>query len=113
MVIDCMSLRDRNLEDARLVEGCKAFIAMQMEPSSGSSTAPFVGACVGPTAGSSPSVGLTRWDWRPRWRSKEETRASVAEFSVGEGEIVPFRLTWHPAHIPFEPSGDPAHRRDG
>jgi GH15 family glucan-1,4-alpha-glucosidase len=32
---------------------------------------------------------------------------SVAEFSVGEGDVVPFRLAWHPAHVAYQPQGDP------
>jgi GH15 family glucan-1,4-alpha-glucosidase len=32
---------------------------------------------------------------------------SGAEFVVSEGDVVPFRLAWHPAHINYQPKGDP------
>ena len=109
VVIDCMSPRDRNLEVTRLVEGRRGRVAMQMEliiRFDYGSIVPWVRR----TDGGLVAIGgpdALRLATPVEVKGRDMT--SVAEFSVGEGETVPFRLTWHPAHIPFEPSGDPLH----
>ncbi len=108
-VVDCMPPRDRQLEVIRLVEGRRGRVAMQMEL-----IIRFDYGCIVPWVrtvdGALVAVGgpdalrlVTPVD------VKGKGMASVAEFSVGEGDVVPFRLAWHPAHIEFEPRGDPLH----
>ena len=106
-VIDCMPPRDDHLEVIRIVEGRRGRVPMRLEL-------------------------IVRFDygWIVPWVRKDdgalllvagpdslrletpvdirgEDMTSVAEFSVGEGDVVPFRLTWSPAHAPAEPADDP------
>jgi len=108
-VIDCMSPRDKNLEVTRLVEGRRGRVAMQMEliiRFDYGSIVPWVRRTdAGLVAIGGPDA--LRLATPVEVRGQDLT--SVAEFSVAEGDTVPFRLTWHPAHIPFEPSGDLLH----
>ena len=107
-VVDCMPPRDRQLEVIRLVEGRRGRVAMRMEL-----IIRFDYGCIVPWVrgvdGALVAIGgpdalrlVTPVD------VKGKDMASVAEFSVGEGDVVPFRLAWHPAHIEFEPRGDRA-----
>jgi len=106
-VIDCMPVRDTQLDVIRLVEGRRGRVEMQMEL-------------------------VIRFDygWVVPWVQRTDTAltavagpdaltlvtpvhiegrglTSVAEFSVDAGQIVPFQLVWHPSHEECHPLGDP------
>ncbi len=106
-VVDCMPPRDDHLEVIRLVEGRRGCVRMQLEL-------------------------VVRFDygWIVPWVRKDEgglllvagpdslrlespvpvsglNLTSVAHFSVAEGEVVPFRLSWSPAHTRMVPVEDP------
>jgi GH15 family glucan-1,4-alpha-glucosidase len=106
-VVDCMPPRDRHPEVIRLVEGRRGRVAMQMEliiRFDYGHIVPWVrhldGALV--AVGGPDALRLvTPVDVRGR------DMTSVAEFSVSEGDVVPFRLSWQQAHLGFEPIGDP------
>jgi GH15 family glucan-1,4-alpha-glucosidase len=108
-VVDCMPPRDRQLEVIRLVEGRRGRVAMQMELIIRFDYGDIV-PWVRKVDGAVVAVGgpdALRLMTPVEVVGRDMT--SVAEFSVGEGDVVPFRLAWHPAHIEFEPSGDPSH----
>jgi GH15 family glucan-1,4-alpha-glucosidase len=106
-VIDCMSPRDKNLEVTRVVEGRRGRVAMLMEliiRFDYGSIVPWVRRIDGgivAIAGPDALQLVTPVDVHGH------DLTTVAAFSVSAGDTVPFRLTWHPAHIPYEPSGDP------
>jgi GH15 family glucan-1,4-alpha-glucosidase len=108
-VIDCMSPRDRHLEVIRLVEGRRGRVAMQMEL-----IIRFDYGCIVPWVrkvdGATVAIGgpdALRLVTPVEVKGKDMT--SVAEFVVGEGDVVPFRLAWHPAHVELELRDDPQH----
>ena len=108
-VVDCMSPRDRHLEVIRLVEGRRGRVAMQMEliiRFDYGSIVPWVRQIDGTLVaiGGPDALRLVT-----PVEVKGRDMTSVAEFSVGEGEVVPFTLAWHPAHVEYRPSGDPLH----
>ena len=108
-VIDCMPPRDRHLEVIRLVEGRRGRVAMQMEliiRFDYGSIVPWVRQIDGTLVaiGGPDALRLVT-----PVEVKGRDMTSVAEFSVGEGEVVPFTLAWHPAHVEYRPSGDPLH----
>jgi GH15 family glucan-1,4-alpha-glucosidase len=96
-VIDCMPPRDEHLDIVRLVEGRRGRVAMRCElvvRFDYGSIVPWVqrtdagwSAVAGPDALLlATPVELTPAD-----------HTTVAEFTVGEGDCVPFSLMWHPA----------------
>jgi GH15 family glucan-1,4-alpha-glucosidase len=108
-VIDCMPPRDRHLQVIRLVEGRRGRVDMQMEliiRFDYGHIVPWVrhidGALV--AIGGPDALQLTT----PVTVSGQDM-TSKATFSVSEGDVVPFRLTWHPAHVAYRPSADPIH----
>jgi GH15 family glucan-1,4-alpha-glucosidase len=106
-VIDCMSPRDRNLEVIRLVEGRRGRVAMQMEliiRFDYGHIVPWVRNIDGVLVAIGGPDAL-RLVTPVEVRGRDMT--SVAEFTVGEGEVVPFTLTWHPAHVDYRATSDP------
>jgi GH15 family glucan-1,4-alpha-glucosidase len=108
-VIDCMPPRDNHLQVIRLVEGRSGRVAMQMElivRFDYGHVVPWVrnidGALV--AIGGPDALQLTT----PVTVTGRDM-TSTADFSVSEGDVVPFSLTWHPAHIAYRPSGEPVH----
>ncbi|MEY2424269.1 MAG: hypothetical protein QOI95_4336 [Acidimicrobiaceae bacterium] len=108
-VIDCMPPRDRHGEVIRLVEGRRGRVAMQMELIIRFDYGQIV-PWVRDLDGTLVAIGgpdalrlITPIDVTGR------DMTSGAEFFVSDGDVVPFRLVWHPAHIAYQPSGDPRH----
>jgi GH15 family glucan-1,4-alpha-glucosidase len=106
-VIDCMPPRDTHLQVIRLVEGRRGRVDMQMEliiRFDYGHIVPWVrtidGALV--AIGGPDALQLTT----PVTVSGHDM-TSTATFSVSEGDVVPFRLAWHPAHVTYRPSDDP------
>ena len=106
-VIDCMPPRDDQLDVVRLVEGRRGRVAMQMElviRFDYGWVVPWVRRTDGglsAVAGPDALVLVTPVEVTGRGLT------SVAEFTVGEGQMVPFQLVWHPSHEECHPVGDP------
>jgi GH15 family glucan-1,4-alpha-glucosidase len=106
-VIDCMPPRDEHLDVIRLVEGRRGRVAMQMElviRFDYGLIVPWVrrddGALV--AIGGPDALRLvTPVEVHGR------DLMSIAEFTVGAGDTVPFRLTWHPSYERSKPARDP------
>ena len=108
-VIDCMPPRDRHLQVIRLVEGRRGRVAMQMELIVRFDYG-YIVPWVRKVDGALVAIGgpdalrlVTPVDVTGRGMT------SVAKFTVSGGDVVPFSLTWHPAHVESKPSGDPIH----
>ena len=106
-VIDCMPPHDEHLEIIRLVEGRRGRVPMRLElvvRFDYGSIVPWVRH----ESGTLLAVGgpdCLRLETPVRVTGRDLT--SVAEFVVAEGDVVPFRLSWSPAHQPATPAGDP------
>jgi GH15 family glucan-1,4-alpha-glucosidase len=107
-VIDCMPPRDDQLDVVRLVEGRQGRVAMQMElivRFDYGFIIPWVRRIDGDWSAVGGPDGL-------RLRTPVHVRGAhlttVAEFTIGPGDTVPFQLTWHPSNEECKPAGDPA-----
>ncbi|MEY2446554.1 MAG: hypothetical protein QOH79_30 [Acidimicrobiaceae bacterium] len=106
-VVDCMPPRDRRGEVIRLVEGRRGRVPMQMEliiRFDYGQIVPWVRTLDGTL------VAIGGPDALRLVTPVEVTgqgMTSRAEFVVDGGDVVPFRLAWHPAHEQYEPTGDP------
>jgi GH15 family glucan-1,4-alpha-glucosidase len=98
-VVDCMPIREDHPQVVRLVEGVSGTSTMRMElairfgygsvvPWVRRSDGSLITAIAGPDA-----LSL----WTPV-HTHGEDMTTVAEFTVKEGEQVPFVLTWFPSH---------------
>ncbi|HZD68420.1 MAG TPA: trehalase-like domain-containing protein, partial [Actinomycetes bacterium] len=106
-LVDCMPPRQRDPGVARVVEGVRGRVPMRMElviRFDYGSIVPWVQrvdgalhAIAGPD-----SVWL-----RTPVELRGENLSTVADFTVSEGERVPFMLTWHASHMPAPPVIDP------
>ena len=107
MLTDCMPVRANTPHLVRLVEGTRGRVPMRLElvirPDYGS-VVPWVRrthdgllAVAGPSAlRLRTPVALRGEDYR-----------TVADFTVGQGERVPFTLTWSPSYEPEPPAPEP------
>ncbi len=106
-VIDCMPPRDGSPDLVRLVRGESGRVDMRMElviRFDYGSIQPWVRKIDGRTCavGGPDALCLTT----PVKVHGEDMR-SVAHFSVGEGDQVPFVLSWYPSHQPMPPVVEP------
>ena len=106
-VIDCMPVAEGASAIVRVVEGLAGKVAMQMElvlRLDYGSMIPWVERHDGALLAVAGPDAL-------RLQTPVETRGedltTVAEFTVGEGDQVPFLLVWHPSHLPAPPRVDP------
>jgi GH15 family glucan-1,4-alpha-glucosidase len=99
-VIDCMPPREEDPDVVRIVEGVRGRVAMRMElivRFDYGSVVPWVRrlngtlACVG---------GPDALSLRTPVETRGEDLRTVAEFTVAEGERVPFVLAWYPSNDP-------------
>ena len=106
-VIDCMPPRHRDPDVARVVEGIKGRVRMRMDLTirfDYGSIVPWVrheGGALHAVAG--PDSVWLRTPvpvWGENW-------TTLADFTVAEGERVPFMLTWHASHRPAPRRIDP------
>ncbi|HZC99012.1 MAG TPA: glycoside hydrolase family 15 protein [Actinomycetes bacterium] len=98
-LVDCMPPRQRDPDVARVVEGVRGRVPMRMElviRFDYGSIVPWVRRQDGAlhAIGGPDSV----WLHTPVEVRGENFR-TLAEFTVGEGERVPFMLTWHASHM--------------
>ena len=107
-VIDCMPARDTQLDVIRLVEGRRGQVTMEMElviRFDYGWVVPWVehtDTGLRAVAGPDALTLITPVEVQGR------DLTSVAEFTVGEGQVVPFQLVWHPSHEECHTVGDPA-----
>jgi GH15 family glucan-1,4-alpha-glucosidase len=102
-LVDCMPVRERWPEVARLVEGVSGRVAMRMEL-----VARFEYGLVVPWARSQDNMlSLVAgpdalYLWTPvetqGGRTASGALSTVADFSVEEGDSIPFMLAYHPSH---------------
>jgi GH15 family glucan-1,4-alpha-glucosidase len=108
-LVDCMPLRNQAADVLRLVEGRRGRVAMTMDLGirfDYGSLIPFVhrvhdGALLA-------VCGPDQLALRTPVPVRGEGFRTVAEFTVGEGECLPFHLVWTPSHTPHGPAVDAA-----
>ena len=103
-LIDLMPVEGRGTDLVRIVKGVRGRVTMRMElviRFAYGSAVPWVRAIEG---GIEAIAGPDALRLCTPVETKGEELATVARFSVGEGERVPFVLTWAPSHLP-----DPGH----
>jgi len=107
-LIDCMPPRTEAADVVRLVQGKRGKVSMRMELSirfDYGAVVPWVRhAQKGIWAIAGPDALYLRTDVE----THGENFQTVAEFTVSEGEEVPFTLSWYPSHKPEPPEQDAA-----
>ncbi len=97
-VIDCMPIRQQHPEVVRLVEGVRGKVTMEMNLTirfGYGQIVPWVRKVDGTLNAIAGPDGLSLWSSVPCSGQDLSTRA---EFTVTEGQHVPFSLTWFPAN---------------
>jgi GH15 family glucan-1,4-alpha-glucosidase len=95
---DCMPIRDKDANVVRLVEGLRGRVDMWMElvmRFDYGSVVPWVRSEGGHLRAIAGPDGL---HLHSEVELRGENFRTVAEFTVSEGDRVPFVLTWHPSH---------------
>jgi GH15 family glucan-1,4-alpha-glucosidase len=97
-IVDCMPIRDQNVDVIRLVEGVTGTVDVEVEL-----TIRFDYGSVVPWVESLPDGlravgGPDALALHTPIRLEPRGLSHVATFTVREGEVVPFRLTWYPSH---------------
>jgi GH15 family glucan-1,4-alpha-glucosidase len=106
-VLDLMPIRDKAPDVVRIVVGKRGRVRMRMQlviRFAYGSAVPWVTAIDG---GIRAVAGPDMLRLITPVRTRGEDYTTVAEFTVGEGERVPFVLTWHASHLPDPPLVDP------
>ncbi|MBF6557067.1 MAG: glycoside hydrolase family 15 protein [Acidimicrobiales bacterium] len=96
-VVDCMPIRQRHPEVVRLVEGVRGKVTMTMELTirfGYGQIVPWVRRMDGTLQAIAGPDGLSLWT---PIECKGRDFSTVGEFTVTEGQRVPFSLTWFPA----------------
>ena len=97
-IIDCMPIRQQHPEVVRLVEGVRGKVTMEMELTirfGYGQVVPWVRRTDGMLTAVAGPDALSLWTTAPTGGSGLST---VAEFTVSEGQTVPFSLSWYPAN---------------
>ena len=97
-VIDCMPIRQRHPEVIRLVEGVRGKVTMEMELTirfGYGQIVPWVRRIDGTLTAIAGPDGLSLWT---PVHTKGQDLSTVAEFTVSEGQQIPFSLSWYPAN---------------
>jgi len=97
-VVDCMPIRQRNPEVVRLVEGVRGKVTMEMRLTirfEYGQVVPWVRRSDGTLTAVAGPDALSLWTTVPTHGNDLST---VAEFTVAEGQTVPFSLSWYPAN---------------
>jgi len=96
-ITDCMPIRQRNPEVVRLVEGVRGTVDMEMRLTirfGYGQVVPWVRRTDGTLTAVAGPDGLSLWTTA---HTEGRDLSTVAEFSVAEGQSVPFALSWYPA----------------
>ncbi|HEX6475906.1 MAG TPA: glycoside hydrolase family 15 protein [Acidimicrobiales bacterium] len=97
-LIDCMPVRERHPEVTRLVEGVRGRVQMRMDlvmRFDYGRVRPWVRRIDGRLTATAGPEALCLWT---PLHTHGEDFTTVAEFSVGEGQRVPFMLAFYPSH---------------
>ena len=97
-IIDCMPIREQHPEVVRLVEGVRGTVTMEMQLTirfGYGQVVPWVRRTDGTLSAVAGPDALSLWTTVPTHGSDLST---VAEFTVTEGQTVPFCLSWYPAN---------------
>jgi len=97
-IVDCMPIREQHPEVVRLVEGVRGKVTMEMELTirfGYGQVVPWVRRTDGTLTAVAGPDALSLWTTAPTGGSGMST---VAEFTVSEGQTVPFSLSWYPAN---------------
>jgi GH15 family glucan-1,4-alpha-glucosidase len=97
-VVDCMPIRQAHPEVVRLVEGVRGTVTMEMELTirfGYGQVVPWVRRTDGTLTAVAGPDALSLWTTVDTHGSDLST---VAEFTVSEGQSVPFSLSWYPAN---------------
>ena len=95
-IIDCMPIRQQHPEVVRLVEGVRGKVTMEMLLTirfGYGQVVPWVRRTDGTLTAVAGPDGLSLWTTVPTHGSDLST---VAEFTVSEGQTIPFSLSWYP-----------------
>ncbi len=99
-ITDCMPIRERHPEVVRLVEGVRGRVTMEMKLTirfDYGQVIPWVRRTDGTLTAIAGSDGLSLWTTAP---TSGLDYSTVSEFTVTEGQQVPFTLSWYPATEP-------------
>src|SRR5664280_772247 len=97
-VIDCMPIRQRHPEVVRLVEGVRGKVAMEMSLTirfGYGQVVPWVRRMDGTLTAIAGPDALSLWT---PVHTRGQDMSTVAEFTVSEGQAIPFSLSWYPAN---------------
>ena len=97
-VVDCMPIRQQHPEVVRLVEGVRGKVTMEMNLTirfGYGQIVPWVRRTDGTLNAIAGPDGLSLWT---PVTCKGQDLTTVAEFTVWEGQQIPFSLTWFPAN---------------
>jgi GH15 family glucan-1,4-alpha-glucosidase len=97
-VIDCMPIRQKHPEVVRLVEGVRGKVTMEMNLTirfGYGQIVPWVRRLDGTLSAIAGPDGLSLWT---PTECHGQDLSTVAEFTVSEGQRIPFSLTWFPAN---------------
>ncbi|MGD0310970.1 MAG: glycoside hydrolase family 15 protein [Acidimicrobiales bacterium] len=97
-VVDCMPIRQQHPEVVRLVEGVRGKVTMEMVLTirfGYGQIVPWVRRVNGTLNAIAGPDGLSLWT---PVHCKGQDLSTVAEFTVSEGQRIPFSLTWFPAN---------------
>ncbi len=97
-IIDCMPIRQEHPEVVRLVEGVRGTVTMEMRLTirfGYGQVVPWVRRTDGTLTAVAGPDALSLWTTVPTHGSDMST---VAEFTVSEGQTVPFSLSWYAAN---------------
>jgi GH15 family glucan-1,4-alpha-glucosidase len=96
-IIDCMPIRQEHPEVVRLVEGVRGKVTMEMNLTirfGYGQIVPWVRRTDGTLSAIAGPDGLSLWT---PIETQGRDLSTIAEFTVSEGQRVPFSLTWFPA----------------
>jgi len=97
-IVDCMPIRQEHPEVVRLVEGVRGRVTMAMELTiryGYGQVVPWVRRTDGTLTAVAGPDALSLWTTVP---TEGNGMSTVAEFTVAEGQVVPFSLSWYPAN---------------
>ena len=97
-IVDCMAIREQYPEVVRLVEGVRGRVEMRMDMAvrfGYGSIVPWVRRIDGLLSATAGPDALVLWT---PLETGGEDFSTIANFTISEGQSVPFVLTWYPSH---------------
>ena len=97
-IIDCMPIRQRHPEVVRLVQGVRGKVTMEMQLTirfGYGQVVPWVRRTDGTLTAVAGPDALSLWTTAP---TEGSDLATASEFTVSEGQTIPFSLAWYPAN---------------